>query len=398
MTTSAELMELEREYGAHNYEPIPVVISKAEGIWVWDTEGKKYMDCLAAYSAVNHGHRHPRILAALREQAERLTLTSRAFYNDMLPRFLRQLTELAGLEKALPMNTGAEAVETGIKLARKWGYTRKNVQADRAEIIVCENNFHGRTTTIVGFSSDGGTKAGFGPFTPGFVGIPYDDAGALEAAITPNTVAFLVEPVQGEAGVKIPREGYLGRVREICSSRGILLMLDEIQTGFGRTGKMFAFMHEDARPDILLVGKALGGGLIPVSAALADSSIMDVFEPGDHGSTFGGNPLACAVAMASLDVIVDQKLCERSRDMGRYLLEQLDGIRTANIEGVRGKGLFVALDIAEHLCTGREFCLRLMEKGILAKDTHGQTVRLAPPLVIERDEIDILVERIAELI
>ncbi len=398
MISSSEYMKMERQFGAHNYEPIPVVISEAEGVWVTDPEGRRYIDCLAAYSAVNQGHRHPRIVAALREQTERLTLTSRAFFNDRLPVFLRKLTEMAGLERALPMNTGAEAVETGLKIARKWGYKRKGVATDKARIIVCENNFHGRTTTIVGFSSDPGTRDGFGPFTPGFDMIPYDDAEALERAITEDTVAFLVEPIQGEAGVKIPHEGFLRKIRDICRSRNVLLMLDEIQTGFGRTGKLFAFMHEDAKPDILLVGKALGGGLLPVSAALSNREIMDVIGPGDHGSTFGGNPLACAVATASLEVIEDEGLSERSAELGEYFLGRLNDIRTDSIRELRGKGLFIAMDMSPELCTGREFCRRLMDLGVLAKDTHGQTVRLAPPLVIEREEIDIIVERITELI
>jgi len=398
MTTSEEYMKMEKTFGANNYEPIPVVISRAEGIWVWDPEGRKYLDCLSAYSAVNQGHRHPSIVNALMEQAGRSTLTSRAFYNDRLPLFLAKLTEISGMEAALPMNTGAEAVETGIKLARKWGYFRKKVESDRAEIIVCDQNFHGRTTTIVGFSSDEGTRKGFGPFTPGFIRIPFDDPEALEEAITPNTVAFLVEPIQGEAGVRIPREGFLRRAREICTANNVLLMLDEIQTGLGRTGKMFAFMHEDVRPDILLVGKALGGGMIPVSAALSSWDIMDVLKPGDHGSTFGGNPLACAVAMKSLDVLVREKLAERSAEMGLYFIDELGKIRTDKTTEIRGKGLFIAIDIKEEYGTARSLCEKLKNLGVLAKDTHGQTIRFAPPLVITKEEIDYIVERVKQVL
>ena len=398
MTSSEQYMKMEKTYGANNYEPIPVVITRAQGIWVWDPEGRKYLDCLSAYSAVNQGHRHPRIVNALIEQAGRLTLTSRAFYNDRLPPFLKKLTEITGLPAALPMNTGAEAVETGIKLARKWGYFKKKVERDMAEIIVCDQNFHGRTTTIVGFSSDQGTRNGFGPFTPGFIRIPFDDAEALKNAISPNTVAFLVEPIQGEAGVRIPKEGFLRKVREICSANDVLLMLDEIQTGLGRTGKMFAFMHEDARPDILLVGKALGGGMIPVSAALSSRDIMDVIKPGDHGSTFGGNPLACAVAMESLDVLVEEKLAERSADLGVYFLEELGNIRTEKVKEIRGKGLFIAIDIKEEYGSARSFCEKLKNLGVLAKDTHGQTIRFAPPLVITREGIDFIVEQVKQVL
>jgi len=395
MKTSDELMEMEWKYGAHNYKPIPVVIERAEGIWVWDPEGRKYLDCLSAYSAVNQGHRHPRIVKALLEQTGRVTLTSRAFYNDILPLFLERLTSISGFEAVLPMNTGAEAVETGIKLARKWGYNKKGVEKDKAEIIVCEDNFHGRTTTIVGFSSDRGTRDGFSPFTPGFITIPYDDIEALKEAITPNTVAFLVEPIQGEAGVVVPREGYLSKARQVCRENNILLMLDEIQTGLGRTGKLFAYMHEeDARPDILLVGKALGGGMFPVSAALADRYIMDVIGPGDHGSTFGGNPLGCAVAMAALDVLVDERLSERAAELGSYFMERLKEIRTDKVKEIRGKGLLIAVEMKEDHGSARPLCEKLKEMGVLAKDTHGQTIRFAPPLIIERDDIDFIVERV----
>ena len=399
MKTSDELMEMEWKYGAHNYKPIPVVIERAEGIWVWDPEGRKYLDCLSAYSAVNQGHRHPRIVKALLEQSGRVTLTSRAFYNDILPLFLEKLTSISGFEAALPMNTGAEAVETGIKLARKWGYICKRVEKDRAEIIVCGDNFHGRTTTIVGFSSDHGTRDGFSPFTPGFITIPYDNIEALKAAITPNTVAFLVEPIQGEAGVKVPMEGYLSEIRQVCSENNVLLMLDEIQTGFGRTGKLFAYMHEeDARPDILLVGKALGGGIFPVSAALADRYIMDVIGPGDHGSTFGGNPLGCAVATAALDVLVDEGLSERACELGSYFMERLKEIRTDKVKEIRGKGLLIAVEIKEEHGSARPLCEQLKEMGVLAKDTHGQTIRFAPPLIIGKDDIDFIVERVRKVL
>jgi len=398
MLGSKEYIAMEKKYGAHNYEPIPVVIERAEGIWVWDPEGRKYLDCLSAYSAINHGHRHPRIIRALREQADRLTLTSRAFYNNRLPFFLKKLTEVAGMEAALPMNTGAEAVETGIKLARKWGYLHKKIEEGRAEIIVCENNFHGRTTTIVGFSSDAGTKNGFSPFTPGFITIPYDDAEALEQAITPNTVAFLVEPIQGEAGVVVPKEGYLKKIREICSENNVLLVLDEIQTGFCRTGKMFAYMHEGAKPDILLVGKALGGGVYPVSAVLSSWDIMEVFTPGDHGSTFGGNPLACAVAIEALDVLEEEDLASRASEMGNYFMKRLEGMKNEKIGEIRGKGLLIAVEIKEEYGKAREYCEKLKELGILAKDTHGQTIRFAPPLTISKEDIDFIMDRIIQVL
>ena len=391
-------MEMELRYGAHNYAPIPVVITKAKDVWVWDPEGKRYLDCLSSYSAVNHGHRHPRIIKALNEQAGRLTLTSRAFFNDRLPLFLKRITDLSGFEAALPMNTGAEAVETGIKLARKWGYYKKKIENNKAEIIVCENNFHGRTTTIVGFSTDPGTRDGFSPFTPGFVTIPYDDVEALERAITPNTAAFLVEPIQGEAGVNVPRKGYLRGIRELCREKNVLLMFDEIQTGFCRTGKMFAYMHEDAKPDILLLGKALGGGVFPVSVVLSSWDVMDVFNPGDHGSTFGGNPLGCAVAMEALDVLIDENLAERAAEMGAYFIERLNEIRTEKVKEIRGKGLLIAVEIKEEWGPARPFCEKLKDLGVLAKDTRGQTIRFAPPLVIKNKEIDYIVERVKKVL
>jgi len=388
MPTSEEYMEIESTYGAHNYHPIPVVISKAQGVWVWDPEGRKYMDMLSSYSALNQGHRHPKIIQAVEEQMERLTLTSRAFYNDKLGPFLKLLTEVSGMDVALPMNTGAEAVETGIKLARKWGYKVKGIPDDRAEIIVCENNFHGRTTTIVGFSSDEGSRDGFGPFTPGFIPIPYNDTTALEAAITPNTAAFLVEPIQGEAGVIVPDDGYMKEVRRICSENNVLLIADEIQTGFCRTGKMFCFQHDGIKPDIVLVGKALGGGIMPVSAAIGTREVMDVMTPGDHGSTFGGNPLACAVGTAALEVLIDEKLDKRAQEMGDYFMSQLRAMNSEKLSEIRGKGLLIAVELTPEAGHARQYTEALKKGGLLAKETHDSTIRFAPPLVISRDEID----------
>ena len=381
-------MEIESTYGAHNYHPIPVVISKAQGVWVWDPEGRKYMDMLSSYSALNQGHRHPKIIQAVEEQMERLTLTSRAFYNDKLGPFLKLLTEVSGMDVALPMNTGAEAVETGIKLARKWGYKVKGIPDDRAEFIVCENNFHGRTTTIVGFSSDEGSRDGFGPFTPGFIPIPYNDTTALEAAITPNTAAFLVEPIQGEAGVIVPDDGYMKEVRRICSENNVLLIADEIQTGFCRTGKMFCFQHDGIKPDIVLVGKALGGGIMPVSAAIGTREVMDVMTPGDHGSTFGGNPLACAVGTAALEVLIDEKLDKRAQEMGDYFMSQLRAMNSDKLSEIRGKGLLIAVELTPEAGHARQYTEALKKGGLLAKETHDSTIRFAPPLVISRDEID----------
>jgi ornithine--oxo-acid transaminase len=393
---SAYYMELENEYGAHNYHPIPVVISRAEGVWVWDPEGRKYMDCLSSYSAVNQGHRHPKIVAALQEQLERVTLTSRAFHNDRLGPFLKKLTEFAQMEVALPMNTGAEAVETAIKIARKWGYEKKGVPDQKAEIIVCEENFHGRTTTIVGFSTDPGARNGFGPPTPGFKIIPYDDVAALEKAITPHTVGFLFEPIQGEAGVKVPKPGYLKEAKAVCERHNVLFMNDEIQTGFCRTGKMFAWMHDGARPDILMVGKALGGGVYPVSAALASKEVMSVIRPGEHGSTFGGNPLACAVATAAIDVLIDEKLDARAEVLGRRFREGVAALRSEKVKDVRGKGLLNAVEIKPSAGKARQYSEKLKELGVLAKETHDVTIRFAPPLVIGEDQIDWLVGKIGE--
>ena len=392
--SSQYYMDLENTYGAHNYHPIPVVINKAKGVWVWDPEGRKYLDCLSSYSAVNQGHRHPKIIAALTEQAGRLTLTSRAFHNDMLGPYLKKLSEFAQMEVALPMNTGAEAVETAIKIARKWGYKKKGVAENKAEIIVCEENFHGRTTTIVGFSTDSIARDGFGPVTPGFKVIPYNDIQALENAITENTVGFLVEPIQGEAGVKVPDSGYIKNAKAVCEKNNVLLMLDEIQTGFCRTGKMFAWMHENAKPDIMMVGKALGGGVYPVSAALASKEVMSVIQPGEHGSTFGGNPLACAVANAALDVLVDENLGEKAEVLGERFRKGLRAIQSDKISDVRGVGLLNAIDIKPEAGKARQFTEKLKDLGVLAKETHETTIRFAPPLVIAEDEVDWLVEKI----
>jgi ornithine--oxo-acid transaminase len=389
-------MDLENTYGARNYHPIPVVISTAEGVWVWDPEGRKYMDCLSSYSAVNQGHRHPKIIGALTDQAEKVTLTSRAFHNDMLGPYLKRLTEYTQMDVALPMNTGAEAVETAIKIARKWGYVKKGVPNDKAEIIACEENFHGRTTTIVGFSTDPIAHDGFGPATPGFKIIPYNDIAALEGAITDNTVGFLVEPIQGEAGVKVPDPGYLEQANAVCEKNNVLLMLDEVQTGFCRTGKTFAWMHENTKPDIMMVGKALGGGVYPVSAALASKDVMSVIGPGEHGSTFGGNPLACAVAIAALDVLVEENLGEKAEILGDRFREGLRALKNDKITEVRGVGLLNATDINPEAGMARQYTEKLKDLGVLAKETHETTIRFAPPLVIDEEQIDWLVEKVGE--
>ena len=389
--SSKEAKELEAQYGAHNYKPIPVVIHKAEGIWVYDPEGKKYLDCLSAYSAVNQGHRHPKIIQALKNQADVLTLTSRAFYNDKLGIFLKTLCDYAGFEMALPMNTGAEAVETAIKMSRRWGYEQKKVPNDKAEIIVAADNFHGRTTTIVGFSTDQDAYSGYGPKTPGFIIVPYNDASAIEKAITPNTVAVLVEPIQGEAGVIIPSKGYLKQLRDLCTANNVLLVLDEIQTGFCRTGKKFAFQHENIKPDAITVGKALGGGCIPISAVLSSKKLLGVFTPGSHGSTFGGNPLACAVGMAAIDVLVEEQLDKRAAEVGTYFKNKLLDLqkKTSIIKEVRGIGLLIAIEIVRNKnFKARQVTEKLMEHGVLAKETHEYTIRFAPPLVITKEDID----------
>lgn len=388
---SKHFIELDETYSAHNYHPLDVVIEKAEGVWVYDVDGKKYLDCLAAYSAVNQGHCHPGIMAAAMAQMHKVTLTSRAFRNDQMGPFLQELCELTDYEMALPMNTGAEAVETAVKAARKWGYEVKNVPDGQAEIIVCEGNFHGRTTTIVGFSSEASYKRNFGPFTPGFVMIPYGDTAALEAAITPNTVGFLVEPIQGEGGVIIPRVGFLKDAYDICQEHNVLFIADEIQTGFGRTGQLFASDHEGIKPDITIVGKALSGGFYPVSAVLSDRNVLGLFHPGDHGSTFGGNPLGAAVGRAALKALTDEKMVERSRELGEYFKGRLQRIESEHIKEVRGKGLFIGVELHTR---ARRFCEALQERGILCKETHDNVIRFAPPLVITRDEIDWAMEHI----
>lgn len=398
-TRTADLIHQAETYGAHNYHPLDVVIEKAEGVWVEDVEGRKFLDCLSAYSALNQGHRHPTIIAALVEQAGRVTLTSRAFHNDQIGPFLKELTELCGLEVALPMNTGAEAVETAIKVCRKWGYKVKGVPEGAAEIIVCSNNFHGRTTTIVGFSSEEQYRDGFGPFTPGFVMVPYGDLKAFEHAITPNTVGFLFEPIQGEGGVIVPAEGYLRGTYDICRKHRILWMDDEIQTGFGRTGKLLCCEWEGIEhPDVLILGKALGGGLYPVSAVLANREVMGVFHPGDHGSTFGGNPLGCAVARAALRVIVEEKLVDRSAEMGAYFTQKLREIPSPHVKEVRGRGLLIGVEIRRESGPARPFCERLRDLGILCKETHEQVIRFAPPLVIRKEEIDWMLERVTKVL
>ncbi len=380
-------MAIEEEYGAHNYHPIPVVIAKAKGPWVWDVEGKKYLDCLSAYSAVNQGHLHPKIVQALKDQLENVALTSRAFYNDRMGPYLKHLLEICGkgFDMALPMNTGAEAVETAIKMVRRWGYEIKGVPEGKSEIIVCANNFHGRTTTIVGFSTDPDANTNFGPFTPGFKIIPFNDIKALETAITNNTVAFLCEPIQGEAGVIVPSNGYLKQIREICTRNNVLFVLDEIQTGFCRTGKMFCFQHEGITPDVLTLGKALGGGLLPVSAVVSRKEIMKVFIPGSHGSTFGGFPLACVVGEAALNVLVEEKLDVRAAELGEMFITELKKINHPRIKEVRGKGLLVAVELSEK---ARPFTEQLIQNGILAKETHDYVIRFAPPLVISKEDLN----------
>ena len=383
-----DYIQLEEQYGAHNYHPLDVVIERAEGVWVYDVEGRKYLDCLSAYSAVNQGHVHPKILEALVEQSRKVTLTSRAFRNDQLPLLYQELSEMTGYEMSLPMNSGAEAVETAIKLARKWAYQIKGVPRYQAEIIVCSGNFHGRTTTVISFSSEPLYKEEFGPFMPGFVTVAYGDSAAIEKAITPNTAAVMLEPIQGEAGVITPPDGYLKRVSEICKQNNVLFIADEIQTGLGRTGKLFACDHEGVRPDIMIIGKALSGGFYPVSATLANKSVMDLLTPGEHGSTFGGNPLGAAVARASLRVIREEKLAERAEQLGTYFMEQLAEIPSPHVKEVRGKGLLIGVELKPEAKGARRFCEALQERGILAKETHQHVVRFAPPLVIDKKTID----------
>lgn len=396
--TTADCIALEDRYGAHNYHPLDVVISRAEGCWVWDVEGNKYLDFLAAYSAVNQGHCHPKIVDALIEQSKRVALTSRAFRNDQLGIFYREICELTGFPRVLPMNTGAEAVETAIKAARKWAYDVKGVPTDEAEILVFANNFHGRTTTIVGFSTGEGSRKGFGPFTPGFKILPYGDAGLVESAITAKTAAVLVEPIQGEGGIIIPPDGYLTRLREITRRENVLLVMDEIQSGLGRTGKMFAYEFEDARPDVLIVGKALSGGLYPVSGILATEEVMGVFDPGSHGSTYGGNPVAAAVATTALRVLVEEGMVESSARLGEYFMGRLRAIASPHVKEVRGRGLWIGIELHKEAGGARRFCEALQHEGMLCKETHEHVIRMAPPLVITKDEIDWALERIEKVL
>jgi ornithine--oxo-acid transaminase len=381
-------IDLEARYCAHNYEPIPVVLSRGQGAHVWDTVGRRYVDMMSAYSAASHGHAHPRILAVLEAQARRLAVPSRAFYNDRLGPFLAELCRITGLDAALPMNTGAEAVETAIKAARRWGYRVKGVAKDRANIIVAGGNFHGRTTTIVSFSSEADYRDGFGPFTPGFHSVPFGDLAAIERAITPDTVAVLMEPIQGEAGIIVPPAGFLAGLRRLCDAHNMLLIFDEVQSGLGRTGAWFAFECENARPDGLILGKALGGGMLPVSAFVATREVMDVFTPGSHGSTFGGNPLAAAVGLEALHVLREERLVERSRDLGAHMIDRLRAVTSPVLKEVRGRGLWAGVEIDPHFATAREICERLLTKGVLSKETHGTVVRFAPPLVISRQDLD----------
>jgi ornithine--oxo-acid transaminase len=383
-----EYIAIEEQYGAHNYHPLDVVIERAEGVWVYDVDGKKYLDCLSAYSAVNQGHVHPKILEAMLEQAKKVTLTSRAFRNDQLPLFYKEFSEMTGYDMSLPMNSGAEAVETAVKLARKWAYRVKGVPRHQAEIIVCAGNFHGRTTTLISFSTEPLYRDDFGPYTPGFLVAPYGDPDAIKRLITSNTAAVLIEPIQGEGGVIIPPRGYLKQVADLCKKHNILLMADEIQTGLGRTGKLFASEHEGVRPDVVIVGKALSGGFYPVSAVLADKSLLGLFTPGEHGSTFGGNPLAAAVARASLRVIREEKLAERAHELGTYFIEQLAEIPSPHVKEVRGRGLLIGVELKPEARGARRFCEALQEKGILAKETHDNVIRFAPPLVIDKQTID----------
>ena len=393
-----DYIKIEEQYGAHNYHPLDVVIERAQGVWLEDVEGNRYLDFLSAYSAVNQGHVHPKILASFIEQAHKVTLTSRAFRNDQLPLLYKELSECTGYEMALPMNSGAEAVETALKLARKWAYTRKGIARHQAEIITAEGNFHGRTISVISFSTEPAYRQDFGPYTPGFVSVPYGDAEVLEAVITPNTAAFLVEPIQGEAGVVIPPDGYLKKIASICKKHNVLLIADEIQTGLCRTGKMFACDYEGVRPDVMVIGKALSGGFYPVSAVLADSQVLGIFQPGEHGSTFGGNPLGAAVARAALKVLIEENLAERALDIGKYFMEQLAGISSRHIKEIRGRGLLIGVELNENSGGARRFCEALKQKGILAKETHGYVIRFAPPLVIDKDTIDWALPRIREVL
>jgi ornithine--oxo-acid transaminase len=390
------MIALENQFGATNYAPLPVVLSRGEGVWLWDDQGRRYLDMLSAYSAVSFGYGHPKLLKALTEQAQRLAVTSRAFYSDRLPPFLARLCEITGMDRALPMSTGAEGVETAIKCARKWGYVAKRIPDGQAKIIACVGNFHGRTSTIVGFSTEPQYREHFGPFSDGFLHVPFGDARALEAAITPHTAAFLVEPVQGEAGIIVPPEGYLTEAARICRERNVLLIVDEVQTGLGRTGKVLACHHEGVKPDAIILGKALGGGLLPVSAFCAREEVMGVFKPGDHGSTFGGNALAAAVGLAAINLLLEERLSERAATMGAYLLKRLQAISSPVVTDVRGKGLLIGVELDPKRATARQFVETLLKHGILSKDTHGTVARFAPPLIVDREQLDWAVERIRD--
>jgi len=392
-----DYIRIENQYGARNYHPLDVVIDKAKGIWVWDVDGKKYLDFLSAYSAVNQGHCHPRIVKTLQTQAKRLTLTSRAFRNDQWPLLAKELCDLTGYEVVLPMNSGAEAVETALKLARKWAYQKKGVAQDQAEIIACSNNFHGRTISIIGFSTEPLYRKDFGPFTPGFPVIPFADIAALEAAITPNTAAFLVEPIQAEAGILIPPPGYLKQAREICAQKNVLFIADEIQTGLGRTGKLLACEHEGLKPDMAIIGKSLGGGCYPISAVLSTWEIMGVFKPGEHGSTFGGNPLGCAVAREALKVTLEEKMIDNAAAMGQYFLEKLKAVRSRHIQEVRGRGLLIGVELKPEAGGARRFCEALKDEGLLCKETHDNVIRFAPPLIIREKELNWALKRIKKV-
>lgn len=395
---STELMMLAEKYGAHNYHPLPIVIAAAEGVFVWDVEGRRYLDCLSCYSALNHGHRHPRLLKAAIEQMEKVTLTSRAFHNDQLGPFLKELCEFADMEMALPMNTGAEAIETALKAARKWAYQVKGIPRYEAEVIVCSGNFHGRTITIVSFSTEPLYREDFGPYTPGFKVIPYGDLEALQKAFNERTAAFLVEPIQGEAGVVVPPDGYLREAKSLCEKYGALFIADEIQTGFGRTGKRFGCDHEGVKPDLLAVGKALGGGIYPVSAVMGRADVLGLFRPGEHGSTFGGNPLACAIAREALRVLVEEQLAERSAVLGAWLIEALRTVKSRHVREVRGRGLFVGVELYPEAGGARRFCEALMERGVLCKETHENVIRFAPPLVITQDQLEWAFEQVREVL
>lgn len=396
--TGKEIMEMTEAYGAHNYHPLPVVLTKGKGIWVWDSEGKKYIDMLSCYSALNHGHRHPKLIKAVKEQLGKITLTSRAFYNEQLGPFCKELAELCNMEMVLPMNSGAEAVETAVKIARKWGYVKKGVRHYDAEIIVCENNFHGRTITIVSFSTEPLYRDEFGPFTSGFKVVPFGDADALEKAITPNTVAFLVEPIQGEAGINVPPDGFLKRAYDICKKNNVLLMFDEIQTGLGRTGKLFAYQYEDGvRPDVLILGKALGGGIYPVSAVVSSNEVLGLFTWGEHGSTFGGNPLAAYIGRVAIKILLEERLVDNAYEMGKYFIEQLREIESPHIKEVRGKGLLIGLELHKEAGGARRFCEALMNEGLLCKETHEHVIRFAPPLNIRKKDINFAIKKIKKV-